>query len=321
MERISDTIIRYLRDHQTFLILIHKKPDGDAVGSAIALGKGLKSIGKDVDYCVDVPLEDKLNFFDEIARFNGPLKDHYDGLVFLDCSTQEYAFTPDPMPAGDKIIVLDHHRSNDAFGDLNHVEETSSTGEIVFRVLKALDITLDDEMVDAVFTSISTDTGSFQFSNVTTDTHRILSELYKYQDNFAPLSKKLHHEKSFAQMKMYGEAIESLTLLDKGRLSWTCLNRDTIDQYGGMINITDDIANIGMNVTGVIISATLKEQEPGHYRVSLRARSPFDIDVSVIAKKYGGGGHQRAAGFDYTGELSDLQDELSRFLEASSLES
>lgn len=317
MKKISDDIVAYLYKHKRFLIMVHQKPDGDAIGSAIALGRGLKSIGKDVDYYVQLPVERRLDCFDEIRCFNKLRYDHYDALVMLDCSTWDYAYKPEKLPAYDKILVVDHHMTNEGYGDYNHVENTSAAAELVYRLLVQLDITPDEEMVNAIFTGISTDTGSFQFSNVTADTHRILAELYGYKSDFAELSKRLHSEKTFDQMKMYGAAAASLKTFDNGRLGWIELSHDTIKQYGGGVNITDDISNIGVDTVGVILAVTIREVEPKTYRVSLRSKTPYPVDCAAVAKRYGGGGHLRAAGFTFTDDLSKLKDELTDHLHVS----
>ncbi|MEG0378062.1 MAG: bifunctional oligoribonuclease/PAP phosphatase NrnA [Eubacterium sp.] len=315
MKKTPAKILDCIKENQHFLVLVHNKPDGDAIGSAIAFGKGLKSMGKDVDYHIETPIEDKLQFFSETRYFDQELNDFYDIIVLLDCSTLDFAFSPDPPVQSRYKMVIDHHKSNVSYGDYNFVEITSATAELVFRVLKDLNVKLDDEMVEAIFTGISTDTGSFQFSNVTADTHEILSELYKLRPNFAVLSKKLHSEKSYSQMKLYGKAVESMRLYENNTLAWILLTYDVISKYGGPLNITDDIANIGMNTIGVQLSATVKEVNNGSYRVSLRSKTPFNIDVSIPAKKYGGGGHMRAAGFSYTGDLDVLKNELIQLIE------
>lgn len=307
---ISQEIADYLKTHDRFLIMAHQKPDGDAIGSAIALGLGLKKCRKKVDYYVQTPVEQKLAGLPEINCFNRNMADHYDALVFVDCSTLSFAFKPKELPPHDCSIVIDHHQSNEGYGVLNHVEVTSATAELVFRLLMQMNIELDAEIADAVFAGISTDTGSFQFSNVTAETHEIVAQLYAYRNDFAVLSKQLHCEKSYDQMKMYGAAASVLKVLDDGRIGWVLLDHATIQKYGGDINITDDIANIGMNTLGIMVAATIKEITPGQYRISLRSRSPFDIDVSVIAKRYGGGGHKRAAGLTFAGDLMEIQNAL-----------
>ncbi|MBI4856538.1 MAG: bifunctional oligoribonuclease/PAP phosphatase NrnA [Acetobacterium woodii] len=308
MKKIPDEIIKCLNDNQRFLILLHQKPDGDAIGSAVALGKGLKQLNKTVDYYIDLPLEDKLVFFNEIQAFNQPLQESYDVIVYLDCSTSSFAFSPAEMPAAKIKLVIDHHKSNAFYGDLNFVEITGATAEIVFRILRALTVEFDEEMADAIFTGITTDTGSFQYSNVTVDTHLIASELYAIKTNYAPLSKRLHTHKNINQMKMTGAAIHSLEILDSMPIALMILDHETILKFGGTINITDDVANLGQNTIGVAITALLKEVDQGEYRVSLRAKFPYDIHE--IALKYGGGGHERAAGFNFNGDINELKRDL-----------
>lgn len=308
MKKIPDDIINALKENQRFLILAHQKPDGDAIGSVVTMGKGLKKLNKDVDYYIDLPLEDKLNLFPEIKYFNQKLHEDYDLIIYLDCSTEVFAHQPSPLPRYKKKLVIDHHKSNRGYGDLNFIEITGATAEITFHLVKCLGVAIDDEMADATFTGISTDTGSFQFSNVTTDTHLILSELYQIKDNFSSLSKVLHNQKNLQQMKMTGAAIRSLEILDGLPIAFMVLHYDTINHYGGSINIGDDIANIGQNTIGVAMTALLKEIEPGEFRVSLRATYPFDIHE--LALKYNGGGHERAAGFNFSGDLDLLKQEL-----------
>jgi len=308
MKKIPDEIITCLKENHDFLILLHQKPDGDAIGSAIALGKGLKQLHKSVDYYVEMPLEDKLVFFDELDCFNRQLKEQYDVILYLDCSSSGYAYVPQVLPKARVKLVIDHHKSNAHYGDLNCVEITGATAEIVYRILKALAVKIDEEMADAVFTAISTDTGSFQFSNVTQDTHIIAGELYQVKPSYANLSKRLHNQKNMDQMKMTGAAIHSLEILDSLPIALMVLDHETITRYGGTINISDDVANVGQNTIGVSITALLKEVRPGEYRVSLRAKYPFDIHK--IALKYGGGGHERAAGFNFRGNIDEIKSDL-----------
>ncbi|WP_414731994.1 DHH family phosphoesterase [Acetobacterium carbinolicum] len=314
MKKIPDEILNCLRDNQSFLILLHQKPDGDAIGSAVAMGKGLKQLNKTVDYYIELPLEDKLVFFDEVQCFNRSLQDRYDVIIILDCSSPSFAFSPAEMPVTKTKLIIDHHTSNAHYGDLNFVEITGATAEIVFRILKGLHVVFNEEMADAVFTGITTDTGSFQFSNVTVDTHLIASELYGIKNNYAHLSKRLHTQKNIDQMKMTGAAIHSLEILDSMPIAMMILNHDTISKFGGTINITDDVANLGQNTIGVSITALLKEIDLGEYRVSLRAKYPYDIHE--VALKYGGGGHERAAGFNFSGDINELKHDLMAVYES-----
>ena len=315
MNNSFDEVLNVIQSNNTFLLIAHKKPDGDAIGSAIALGKGLKALNKKVDYYIDPNMENKIKIFDEIECFNQNLQSNYDLVIFLDCSTKDYAYFPSSGLEETLTLVIDHHRSNTGFCDMNYVIESAATGELIFDILKALQVTIDSEIADALYTSISTDTGSFQFSNVTTNTHRVLSELYKIKKSYAVLAKKLHEEKTLEQIKILGHAINSLQLLCDGQIAWINIAYEDIIANGGGTNIGDEVSNLGVNIPSVKLSATLKELEKGVFKVSLRSKSPHDIDVSTFAKSRGGGGHMRAAGFTFTGDPMQLQKELIEFLQ------
>lgn len=310
MKTINENIIDYIKNHQVFLIITHQKPDGDAIGSSVALGKGLKKIGKKINYFIQTPIEQNLNLFNEIQTFNKITYEEYDAVISVDCSTWSHTYRPKLMPKFKKIINIDHHITNEDYGNYNHVENVSANAELIYRLLDQLDIPLDEEMADALYTGISTDTGSFQFSNVTSETHEIAAQLYKYPFSYAELSRKLHHEKSIEQFKMYGVAVQNIKLINHNTISWTLLDYPAIQQYGGDINISDDIANIGVNIKGVDVAITLKEVEKKIYRVSLRANSECALDVSKIAKFYGGGGHDKAAGFTYRSKIEILLNKI-----------
>lgn len=311
MKLINEKITDYIQNNQTFLLMTHQKPDGDAIGSVIALGRGLKQIGKQIDYFMQDPIEQNLSFFDEIKYFNKTENQSYDAVIVVDCSTWTHICKPAKLPEYKAVINIDHHITNEGYGDFNHVENVAAASELIYRLLKQMNMPLDEEMADALYTGISTDTGSFQFSNVTSATHQILAELYQYPYRYADIARRVHHEKSLMQMKMYGAAIENTTLINDATIAWTVLDYKTIHQYGGDINISDDIANIGINIKGVSIGVTLKEVEKDIYRVSLRASSECDFDVSSIAKCHDGGGHNKASGFTFQSNLEALKQEIT----------
>jgi len=314
MITVPKKIVDLLQQNQTFILIVHQKPDGDAIASAVAMGKGLKVLGKNVEYYIDSAFEEKLHIFDEIASFNQLTQKHYDVMLFLDTSTFEYAFYPKNITATIKLVI-DHHKSNTFFGDEHFVEVVAACGELVFAVLQALKVPMDEEIAKAIFTAISTDTGSFQFANVTSNTHEVLAEIYKCPVDFSSLSKRLHTTKTFNQMKLFGIAIKNLTLFCHDRISISVISNAELNAYGGAVNVTDDVSNIGMNIDTVILSATFKEVEKDVYRVSLRGKSPYPIDVSTIAIKYHGGGHLRAAGFTFYKKPEALLPELEALIE------
>jgi len=316
---IPDNVLEMIRNNRRFFLITHRKPDGDAVGSTIALGKLLKQCGKEVEYYLDLPLEDRLDFFEESKYFNQLSGNTPDAYIILDSSTLDYAYKPPNFDDRVPVIVIDHHVTNSAYGQVNDIQHLSATGELIESYLSALGVVPDEEILNALYTAISTDTGSFQFSNVEANTHYTVGRLYEKKADFSHLAKRLHLEKSYNQMKLLGEAIHSLKLEESGRIAYVLLDSKTIDTYGGYVNITDDIANIGSNVRGCVLAVTLKEKETGWYKVSLRTVSNSGLNVAEFADRYGGGGHVQAAGFDYRGSVADLKKELVTFYRTRSL--
>ncbi len=312
---IPENVLEMIDKNRRFLLLTHRKPDGDAVGSTVAFGKILKKLGKQVTYYLDLPLEERLDFFEESDYFNQSSEAAPEVYVFLDCSTSDYAHKPPNFDKKLPSIVIDHHISNRGYGTVNDIAHLSATGELVESYISAFRVQPDEEILNALYTAISTDTGSFQYSNVDAQTHYTLGRLYEYKSDFSPLAKRLHMEKSYNQMKLLGEAIRSLELEAAGRIAYVILDAQTIETYGGHVNITDDIANVGSNVRGSLLAVTLKEKEPGRYKVSLRTPSGSGLNVATFADRYGGGGHVQAAGFDYSGSIEDLKKAVNTFFE------
>lgn len=300
-------LLEKIKNSNNILIQAHNKPDGDAIGSMIALGKGLKSLGKEIDYCVDMNFEPKLNFFNEINNFNKNIKDHYDALIIVDCSTPDYSKWPEKKITYDDLLIIDHHKSNEAYGDDNFVRITGACGELVYLVLEKLGVEFDQEMKEAIFTSLSSDTGSFQFSNTTSQTHEIASKLLENGNTYSPISKRLHSQKSLDQLNMYAEAIKSIKLFHNGDIVLLSLPYESIEKFGGSSNVTDDLSNIGMNLVDSKVSVLIKENEPGIQKMSIRSKAPYNIDVSELATKYNGGGHYRAAGASFNGTIEELE--------------
>lgn len=316
---IPSDVLEMINKNQRFLLITHRKPDGDAVGSTIALGKILKQRGKEVEYYLDLPLEERLDFFEESNFFNKLSGKAPDVYISLDCSTLDYAHKPPNFDDKLPILVIDHHISNSGYGDANDIRHLSATGELIEGYLSELGVEPDEEILDALYTAISTDTGSFQFSNVGANTHYSVAHLYEKKPDFSHLAKRLHLVKSYNQMKLLGEAIHSLELEEEGHIAYVLLGYETIQTYGGYVNITDDIANIGSNVRGCVLAVTLKEKEPGWYKVSLRTGSNSGLNVAEFAEKHGGGGHLQAAGFDYRDAIEDLKKEVYAFYQTRSL--
>ena len=314
----SEKLFNPFYDNESFLLICHENPDPDAIGSASALGLFLKKLGKNVIYYAQKPFRTNLRYIDELRFFSdtNPNPDDYDVLVYLDCSASGYAYVPENLEEKPSIVI-DHHLTNTGFGTWNFVKTVSATGELVYELIKLFESKLgkqflDSEIAISLFTSISGDTGSFQFSNVTKETHEIVCDLYNFVSDFSPYSHILHRETTFDKLKLRTKAIESLELVNSGKIAFVTLDYETIQKFTENEPISDSISNIGTDLRGCIVAATFKEFAPSTYKVSLRSNSS-DADVSKFAVKKGGGGHARAAGFSSDEPLSNLKDEICRF--------
>ncbi len=318
MIKIPGELVNHIKNSQNFLLLAHQKPDGDALGSVAALGAGLKSAGKEVDYFIDPVREEVLSFIQESPYFSSDassLKEKYDMILYLDTSSKDYAFEPKKLPECNYTAVIDHHKSNLGFCDFNCVRVTGATGELVYSLLQELDIPLSDAMKDDIFTAITTDTGSFQYGNTVSNTHEVAAALHENGKSFAPLSKKLHSEKTFGQLKLLGAAIHSIQLHDQDRIAIFNISKEDFDKWGGSENVTSDVTNIGIDIPSVEISAFIKETGKDQFKVSVRAKSTSRADASKVALQYGGGGHKGAAGFSINGNKEEVVSNVLHLLE------
>lgn len=320
LDGMTDAFLKY----NSFLLICHVKPDGDALGSAVALGLCLKKLKKNVIYYAQKPFSSNLNYMNELNCFmqDSPNPDDYDMIVFLDCSNPNYAYLPENTDTSKPCAVVDHHLRNPGFGTWDFIKVVAATGQLVFEVIRNLEQKTCKQLLDAdisiaLFTSISSDTGSFQYPNVTVDTHRIVCELYNFVSSFAVYSHSLHREKTRDQMDMCVKAIESIETECDGKLVFVTVDYDTYSKYTEKEPISNSISHIGSDLKGCRMAATFKEVKPSVYKVSLRSNLPDGPDVSIFSVEMGGGGHYRASGFTYEGPLDILKRKMIDFFEKS----
>lgn len=298
---MMNKIINVIKESKSFLITSHKSPDGDAIGSCIALGIALKQLGKKVSYVIETPVQSKFEYMHEINCFEKLPYNSFDVALFLDCSDVSHLYNPGVLDNCNTSINLDHHISNNSYCDFNYIDSTASaTGEIIYDVINKLDTTINKDIAVALYTSIVTDTGNFKYSNVTSKTHKIVSELYHYPNDYAEINRKIFDENTYGKIKLLGKALNNLFLTKEGKVSIIHLSmNDYIDKH-----IDDEgIINYARDIQGVEVAIGLKEIQHKTYKISFR--STKDFDVSKLATIYGGGGHQKASGCVIEGYTKD----------------
>ncbi|MBF7095795.1 DHH family phosphoesterase [Alkalibacter mobilis] len=288
-------IIQTVNNNRSFLISTHKSPDGDALGSSIALGLALKKIGKEVFYAFEKPGGGKFSFLNELNEVNGSYMDKkFPVGFFLDSSDQDHLYDAKLLEKCKIKINMDHHVSNNGYGDLNYLDvNASATGEIIFALIEEMDIEFDEEMALAIYTAIVSDTGNFKYSNVTYRTHEIAGKLYKYSNKYWEINRKLFDEISFEKVQIIGHALGKISLIKNDKVALIHLTLEDLKKFSDDTDM-EGIINYARDIIGVEVAVLVKETSPDTFKISLRSNT--DFDVSKVAIHFNGGGHSKAAG-------------------------
>jgi bifunctional oligoribonuclease and PAP phosphatase NrnA len=307
-DRIRDEIIRRRR----FLLTSHARPDGDSIGSQLAMAYALKALGKEaVIVNKDVP---PAHYFDfpgvtdiVIADRVDPVLGSFDALIVMECGDLARTGVAGLEPFF--AINIDHHIGNAMFGALNWFDETASAcGELVYELVVALGVALSEEIATHIYLAILTDTGSFHHSNITPRTFEICRRLVEAGVNPAAMARRVFDSNSYGKLKLIGAMLNAMQLVNGGRLAVLRLDQRMLEEAGSTLNDTEGIINLPLTAREIQAVAFFKALEPGLVRISLRSK--YDVDVRAVAVKYGGGGHTNAAGFTMDGPEEDVRQRI-----------
>jgi len=290
-----DNIIEEIDKAKSIVILTHETPDGDAIGSSLALYAGLKQLGKDAD--VIIPEYSKTFEFlpnsKEIKK-EGRLQ-NYDLAIALDCGDiRRLNGFVDYFENANTRISIDHHSSNTMFADYNFVNPMApATAQILIIILEALGIIINKEIGTCLLAGIITDTGGFKYKGITAETFEFVAELLATGVNVSDIYKKVLQTISRTRFNLKQIAMNRIEFLENGKLTFTYITKEDEQNVGAGINDHDGIVEMGRDVEGVEVSIFLRETDNG-YKISLRSNEY--VNVSDICLMFGGGGHVRAAG-------------------------
>ena len=300
----SAAVVAVLHANGRFLVTSHENPDGDALGSLLAMHLALVELGKDSVMVLagDAPLPEEYGFLDVLG--SGILRelpgDRLDRvLVAVDCA-QETRLTDTRLLEAPVVVNIDHHHDNSRFGSVNLVADgASSTAEVLADVCAELGLTLTPAIAEALYTGLVTDTGRFQYSNTTPKALRLAAELVEAGANPQRVFQAVYESMHFPKLKLLGRALERATLHADGRVVISYLLRNDFGDHGAPESYSEGIIDVLRAVDGAELAALVREPPRDgvpERKVSLRSSSDR-VDVSAIARKGGGGGHRQAAGF------------------------
>jgi len=319
-----NSIANVLSEKRSFLLVTHKDPDTDAIGSLLALGKALLDAKKEVVLLTEKPLPDIFRFLrgaDRIVQGFDSGKD-FDAVVVLDCSEIErIGCFPGCLEDRRPLINIDHHETNPFFGDLNLVDpHGSSTGELVFNIIKAADFRLSYEIAENIFAAIQADTGSFRYDNTSSTCLAVAAEMLEYGVKPWEISRKMMDEHSLSRLRLLEMALGSIEFHHQGKVGMMTISLEMFKKAGAGESDSERFVDYPRSVSGVEIAALIRERDKDDYKFSLRSNGR--ANVAELASRFGGGGHAMAAGFEGHGSISalkrDLMKEAVRFLDGTS---
>ncbi len=318
MTTIEDSVravVRRLYNGERFLITAHRNPDGDALGSALALRALIRQLGKDATIIVRDP------FWKPLGKMPGAgdiviaetlpadYPDGYDALFVMECPEAErtgFPILPGP------VVNIDHHLGNKEYGEVNYIDlDAPSVGEMVLQLAREMEMPLERDMATAMYVSLASDTGFFRYMNTTLRALEGATEMVRAGAKPGEISLWLNESATPGSVKLLGLCLRTLELSAGGKLATMELPERFFAEAGAEAEDTEGIVNYGRTIDGVLVSALFKEVEGGT-RVSMRAKP--GADVQVVAASFGGGGHKAAAGCFVAAPMAEAKEKIVSLL-------
>jgi phosphoesterase RecJ-like protein len=301
-----NNVVAAIQARNSFVLTSHARPDGDALGSQMALGLALESLGKKVRWVDHDPAPQPYRHFPSVDRvevcsqFTGDV----DAVIVMECNALSR-----PEVAGFEgkfVINVDHHGGNTMYGDVNWFDESAAAVcEMTAEIIDALGVKWTPEIATHLYLGISTDTGSFRHANITPRTFEICRRIAEAGANPEQLARQIYDSFSIGRVMLTGEMLHAMELHHGHRLAILFYDNELLKRCGATNDDTDGLVNIPLGAKDVVAVALIKKQASGEFRVSLRSKG--DVDVRAVAQKYNGGGHRNAAGCNMTGSLESVK--------------
>jgi bifunctional oligoribonuclease and PAP phosphatase NrnA len=307
-------IAELLHLQHAFLVLTHYRPDGDAVGSQLALALLLKDLGKQVEAWNDDEVPTKFRFLPHCAVIQRPPDEpkDFDVVIAIDVSTwQRVGTAAQKIRTKKHFINIDHHVSNEKFADINWiVPDAPASGQIAYDLIKRGGFKLTRDIATCLFAAISTDTGSFTYPNTTAACLRVAAELVETGLNVGDISRHVYESYPYARLQLLQKALADLRLAHDNRVAYYWVTNEMYEESGAKREDTEGLIDYARSIEGVYVAILFEElPEPNKVRISLRSKHP-KVDVNSIARRFGGGGHHEAAGARITGESHEIETKV-----------
>jgi phosphoesterase RecJ-like protein len=302
LQQIADAI----RARRRFVISSHSRPDGDSIGSSLAMAYALKALGKEAHVVHKDRAASPLLAFPGVQEIEiaDRVEGEFDAAIIMECG--DLARTDVEGLERFFVINIDHHPGNAAYGQLNWFDAgAAACGEMVFDVVSALGVPLTHEIATHLYLAILTDTGSFHYSSISPRTFDICRKTLEAGVDPVLVARNVYDSNNLGRLKLFGSVLSAMQIDATGRIAILYLDHEMARAAGGTYEDTEGLINLPLTVKEIQAVVFFKQTEGDQYRVSMRSKG--DVDIGAVAKEFGGGGHKNAAGCAVTGAIDALQ--------------
>src|SRR5436309_766784 len=302
-------IVEAIHARQRFVLSSHSRPDGDSIGSQLAMAYALRALGKDVEVINADPAPPPLMAFPGVpdVRIAPHAEGEFDAAIIMECGDLKRT----GVTGLERFFVvnIDHHPGNSGYGDINWFDASAAAcAEMVYDVVRALDVPLTKEIATHVYLAILTDTGSFHYSGISPRTFEICRHCMEAGVDPVIVARNVYDSNNMGRLKLFGAVLGAMQIDKTGRIAIVYVDHEMARAAGGTYEDTEGLVNLPLTVKEIEAVVFFKQEKGDEYRVSLRSKG--DVDINAIAKEYGGGGHKNASGCTISGPIEELQKEL-----------
>lgn len=304
-------ICKLIEESNSFMLTTHINPEGDAIGSELALALVLKEMGKDVFVLNQDPVPYFLRFLPGVYMVQNRLPSRiFDVGILLDCGSPERTGSiGEHLSLCRKIVSIDHHATQSGFGDLRYVDTgASSTGELVYRLIRSLEKEIDTKVATLLWVAIATDTGSFRYSNTTSSSLEVAAKLVEHGASPSAVSENLYENDPPKRLLLLSRVLSTLEVLDDGRVASITISKVDMEKFKATADFLEGFINYPRSLHKVMVAVSFREESERHFKVSLRSKG--SADVAKVAAFFNGGGHIKAAGFRLEGSLKKVKKDV-----------
>jgi len=311
LEQLLSSGIEIINNSENIYIGSHINPDGDNIGSLLALGMALKEMNKTVHLVKVDSIPKDYQFLPNVHLISEPTQDEeFDLFIALDCSDLDRLGSGKEIALkANKILNIDHHITNDNFGHINMVfPPASSTGEIVYYLIKKLNIPINRDVAECLYVAISTDTGSFMYDSTSSNTHRVAADLLDKGINLNKITTQLYQNRSLERTRLFIEALKNLNLYYDGKVGTIKITQKMLKDNKATMEDTEGIISFIRDIENIEVACILKEYDKKEIKLSLRSKKY--LDVSKVCLEFSGGGHKRAAGCTIFKDIEEAEESV-----------